>query len=179
MPQLVAFLRAINVGGRTVKMDRLREVFAALGYSGVTTFIASGNVIFDAPRKSAERLESEIETALHDALGFAVTTFVRTMSEVADAAAFRPFRIIAPADALYIGFCKSAPGPAAVKAIAALCSDNDEFRVHRRELYWLCRTKISDSPLSGAALEKKLGMPMTMRNSTTVRKIAGTARAAE
>ena len=46
--RLFAFLRAINVGGRTVKMERLRREFEFLGFSGVDTFIASGNVIFEA-----------------------------------------------------------------------------------------------------------------------------------
>ena len=48
MRRYVAFLRAINVGGHTVKMDRLRALFAELGHGGVETFIASGNVIFEA-----------------------------------------------------------------------------------------------------------------------------------
>ncbi len=48
MPRYVAFLRAVNVGGRTVKMDLLRELFAQLQFKNIETFIASGNVIFDA-----------------------------------------------------------------------------------------------------------------------------------
>jgi uncharacterized protein (DUF1697 family) len=48
MFRFVAFLRAINVGGgRTVKMQTLRQVFESLGFSGVATFIASGNVVFE------------------------------------------------------------------------------------------------------------------------------------
>ena len=46
MPRLFAFLRAINVGGRTIKMERLRREFEVFGFPGVETFIASGNVIF-------------------------------------------------------------------------------------------------------------------------------------
>ena len=45
MPKYVALLRAINVGGHTVKMDRLRRLFEELGFKNVETFIASGNVI--------------------------------------------------------------------------------------------------------------------------------------
>ncbi len=45
MPKYIAFLRAINVGGHTVKMDYLRVLFETLGFSDVETFIASGNVI--------------------------------------------------------------------------------------------------------------------------------------
>lgn len=68
MTRYVALLRAINVGGRTVKMDALRAVFGDLGFGNVETFIASGNVLFEAPGKPAV-LESQIETALNQALG--------------------------------------------------------------------------------------------------------------
>jgi uncharacterized protein (DUF1697 family) len=43
----VAFLRGINVGGHRVKMEHLRDLFTALRFSQVATFIASGNVIYD------------------------------------------------------------------------------------------------------------------------------------
>ncbi len=46
MTRYVAFLRAINVGGRTVAMRELTRIFERLGFSDVGTFIASGNVIF-------------------------------------------------------------------------------------------------------------------------------------
>ena len=48
MTRHIAFLRAINITGRTIKMDRLRALFAELGLANVATFIASGNVLFDA-----------------------------------------------------------------------------------------------------------------------------------
>ncbi len=57
MPKYVALLRAINVGGHTVKMDHLRRLFEALGFTNVETFIASGNVIFDSTSKSTKAFE--------------------------------------------------------------------------------------------------------------------------
>ena len=51
MPRLIAFLRAINVGGHNVTMEKLRKQFEALGCEEVETFIASGNVIFTSPSK--------------------------------------------------------------------------------------------------------------------------------
>ena len=56
MTRYIAFLRAINVGGRTVKMDHLRQLFADLGFAGATTFIASGNVIFASKARNAAGL---------------------------------------------------------------------------------------------------------------------------
>jgi len=57
--RLAAFLRGINLGGRRVTNDRLREPFEALGLEGVATYRASGNVIFDDPGIAAAELESE------------------------------------------------------------------------------------------------------------------------
>jgi uncharacterized protein (DUF1697 family) len=47
----------------------------------------------------------------------------------------------------------------------------DSFQVSQRELYWLCRKSFSESEVSGALLEKKLGMAATLRNINTVRRI--------
>ena len=73
MTQYFAFLRAINVGGRVVKMDRLRQIFESLGFSGVETFIASGNVVFETSSNNVKTLERKIENALREALGYEVT----------------------------------------------------------------------------------------------------------
>ncbi len=78
MTRTIAFLRAINVGGHTVKMDVLRRHFELLGYTDVETFIASGNVIFTAPSHNAQMLEMTIENKLREALGYEVATFLRT-----------------------------------------------------------------------------------------------------
>jgi uncharacterized protein (DUF1697 family) len=56
--------------------------------------------------------------------------------------------------------------------LLALRSDVDELHLHGRELYWLCHTKFRESAFSGALLEKALGMSMTLRNLTTVTRIA-------
>jgi uncharacterized protein (DUF1697 family) len=173
--RLVAFLRAINVGGHNVKMDRLRELFEALGLSNVETFIASGNVIFDAPAKDPRTLEKEIEAHLRGSLGYEVATFVRSASELADVAYHRPFaasELDEEGNSLYIAFLPAPPDDAARERLLAFRSEVDDFHVRGREVYWLCRNKMSESAFSGALLEKTLGMPATMRNATTVRKLA-------
>jgi uncharacterized protein (DUF1697 family) len=75
MPRYVAFLRAINVGGRTVTMERLRALFSDIGFSNVETFIASGNVIFDSKSAAPTTLEKDIERQLEASLGYSVATF--------------------------------------------------------------------------------------------------------
>lgn len=167
----VAFLRAINVGGHTVKMDRLRGLFEQAGLAGVETFIASGNVIFETRARSFGALEKKLEAHLARALGYDVATFIRSTADLAAIESHRAFPA-GEAAALYIGFLQAAPATAAVRTLMGLQSDNDAFHVHGREVYWRCRSRFSDSTFSGAALEKALGMPATMRNVTTVRKLA-------
>jgi uncharacterized protein (DUF1697 family) len=168
--QLVAFLRAINVGGRTVKMERLRALFTAAGYGNVKTFIASGNVLFEAEQTDAARLEREIEAFLREALGFEVATFIRPVGVLAEIVAYEPFA--KREGELFVGFLKSAPAKPAQSSVLSSGTELDQLQFHGSELYWLCRTRVSDSPVSGAVLERKLAMPITVRNRRTVQKVA-------
>jgi uncharacterized protein (DUF1697 family) len=170
----VAFLRAINVGGHTVRMEALRRQFASVGATNVETFIASGNVIFETARRNADALERAIEEHLRTALGFPVATFLRTIPELAAVAAHAPFpeSEFTAGATMYVAFLKKAPGSDARAAVAALCNPVDDLAVHQRELYWLRRNYVGESMLAPSAFDKaKLG-DATTRNVTTVRKLA-------
>lgn len=167
----VAFLRAVNVGGRIVKMARLKSLFEAAGYGGVETFIASGNVIFDA-RAGDAALERRLEKLLEGELGYAVGVFVRTMDEVAAIAEQRPFGELPSGARIYVGVLRTAPSPAVRRRVEALGTDADAFRVRGRELYWMCTVPSMQSIVSGAMLEKTVGMPATFRNINTMRRLA-------
>lgn len=168
----IAFLRAINVGGHVVKMDRLREVFAELGLANVQTFIASGNVIFDTDERDTAALEQRIAMQLERRLGYPVATFIRSPADLAVIAAHTAFP--SPVDetaSLYIGFLGARPAAEAESALMAFRNETDDFHVHGREVYWLCRTRYNDSKFSGSRLERCLGMPATMRNITSVQRL--------
>jgi uncharacterized protein (DUF1697 family) len=167
----IALLRAINVGGHTVKMDHLRGLFAALGYTDVETFIASGNVIFDSKRRDARKIESEIENHLHDSLGYEVSTMVRTPAEVLAVSKHATVGAM-NGRSLYVGFMASEPPKDGIKAAEALTSDASELKVDGREIYWLVKGNLLDSGLNNGVIEKKLKTPVTFRNITTVTKIA-------
>jgi uncharacterized protein (DUF1697 family) len=171
MPRYVAFLRAINVGGRTVRMEALRRAFEGWGAGGVETFIASGNIVFETTRRNAASLEPAIEAHLLDVLGFPVATFVRTIPELAKIAAHQPFPAarLLPESRVFVGFMKKAP-PA--DAVASLRTDLDDFVVRNRELYWLRRNQLMQSIASGPNAEKVLGTPITVRNVNTVQRLA-------
>jgi uncharacterized protein (DUF1697 family) len=169
----IAFLRAINVGGHVVKMDRLRKLFEGEGFTSVETFIASGNVVFDGAGR-ADALERAIGTLLKDALGYEVATFVRTGAELRALAAHEPFSpaAIARALAFNVAFLSKPLDGTGKKALMALRSRDDDFDVHGREIFWLSRLRQSESVVSNAVFEKALGQRSTVRGISTVRKMA-------
>lgn len=170
----VAFLRAINVGARRVKMPHLRELFEALDLDDVQTFLASGNAIFRHDGADGTALARTIEDHLEQALGFPVDTFVRSLPEVARVATADPFRDLAPtpADKRYVSFLHQPLDSAQREALSTLGDDVIELRGTGREIYWLRRMNRGDSRLSNADVERALGVAATRRNLNTVRRIA-------
>lgn len=173
MPRYIAFLRAINVGGHNVKMERLREIFESLKFNQVETFIASGNVIFESDRIDTKALETEIESQLKTELGYEVATFLRSDSEVAQIAEHTPFppALRSAAEALNIGFLKVSLNAEGESLVMAFKSDIDDFHVHEREVYWLCRKKQSESTFSNVVFERKLKQKGTWRGVNTIQRI--------
>ena len=170
----IAFLRAINVGGHTVKMDELRRLFVGFGFTEVETFIASGNVIFAAAEQPRAEMEARIADGLRAALGYPVATFIRTDAELARIATHQPFApdALATAQALNIALLAQPLDQAATQKVLTLKTEIDDFAVHGREVYWLCRRKQSESTFSNVVFEKKLGVQATFRSASTVRKLA-------
>jgi uncharacterized protein (DUF1697 family) len=174
MTRYIAFLRAINVGGHTVKMDVLRLQFELLGFSSVETFIASGNVIFESPARNTPTLEKKIERQLHAALGYEVATFIRTEAELVAIANYQPFSpaTMKTAQVFAVAFLTDVLDTAAEKKLLAFTTDIDQSHVKGREMYWLSRQKQSESTFSNAKLEKILGQSTTIRGMNTVQRMA-------
>ncbi|MEJ2599279.1 MAG: DUF1697 domain-containing protein [Anaerolineales bacterium] len=149
MSRWIAFLRAMNVGGHNVKMDRLRRLFESLGFTGVDTYLASGNIVFETENMDVGELEKQIEVA------------------------YAPFRqeVLDKAMALNVAFLHGPLEDEAVQKLTNLRTDIDDFHVNGREIYWLCRKKQSQSTFSNAVLEKTIGRPSTLRGINTIRRM--------
>lgn len=86
----VALIRGINVGGKNpVPMADLRDAFEQCGFDGVSTYIQSGNVLFDAAGPTAA-LEERIEATLEERYGTALVVVVRTHRQLADVVSNAP-----------------------------------------------------------------------------------------
>jgi uncharacterized protein (DUF1697 family) len=175
MPRYIAFLRAINLGGeRSVRMETLRRAFEDLGFTGVSSYIASGNILFDSPSRNAASLENRIETALMNALGFEVIPFVRSSAELKRVVAFKPFprSTLGPRDQLAVIFLSTPPTPGAIQKLTAIQAPADELQVRGREIFWLRHLTPAGELYTVTFFDKALDQPFTIRSLNTVRKIA-------
>lgn len=151
-------------------MASLVEIAEGLGYHGVWTHINSGNVVFDAAGSRAD-LEGALQRALETALGFEVTTFVRTAAEVRRSIAATPFEV-ADGDTHFLTLLKSRPTPAGCQALEALTNDFDTLVVDGGDVHWRMHGKSTDTKLKTKDWDDIVGRHRsTSRNMTMLRKL--------
>lgn len=167
----VAFLRAVNLGGRRVPMSRLRSVCEELGYADVWTHVNSGNVVFDTTGARAA-VEGAMERALEAEFGFECTTFVRTAAELGKILGARPFPVAA-GDTYFVTFLKKAPAASAARRLEELSNDVDTLVVRGADVHWRMRGRSTDSRLVRRDWERILGpLSSTSRNTTMLTRLA-------
>jgi uncharacterized protein (DUF1697 family) len=175
MSGYAAFLRGINVGGHRIASGELCAHFVQLGFRDVSTFRASGNVIFAATTpEPLAGMTARIEAGLAAPLGYAVPVFLRTATEVRAIAAHQPFDkslIEASQGKLQVTMLSERPPGRVRKEVLAMASDEDRLAFGDRELYWLPSGGILDSALDFKVIGKLLG-PMTTRTKNTVEQLA-------
>lgn len=171
MTKHVALLRGINVGGhRRLPMAELRELCTSLGWTSVKTYIASGNVWFDASNPSADALHSAISAAY----GYDVPVILRTLDELDRALAACPFASQASADpkSVHIVFLSETPDASRVAGLDPDRSPGDRFEVIGREVHVYFQAGSHKSKISLDWLEKQLGVRASGRNWRTVERLA-------
>lgn len=175
MIRRIAFLRGLNVGGHRVTMDRLRGLFVELGFRGVTTFIATGNVVFEGRETAEAPLRRRLEAHLERELGYAVPTVLRTPDELGALLEFEPFDradVEAPGHSVQVVLLPEPPPAGLRAALAGMETPRDVFRGKGREIFWLSRGRLTDSLVPLPKLEKALGWDRgTMRNRSTLLKL--------
>ena len=171
MARFVAFLRAVNVGHRTVAMATARAALEELGFDDVGSYINSGNLLFSAAGKASDH-ETAIRSKLEAVFGFELTTFVRTAAQVKALANDKPFGVIAASHTHFALLPLTPPTAKERTAIEALSNDHDEVVVRGRDVHWLIRSKSTETTLGPRAWKAALPKnPTTARNTTMLMKL--------
>lgn len=172
MARYVAFLRAVNVGGRVVKMDELKEIFKLPGIKNIATYIQSGNVVFDA-KGEKEVMKEKIEKKLLKSLGYEVVVFLKTFDDIRDIIKQAPYtEKEIEEQALHVIMLSGKPDAEGLKLVQDAIAPLEQIKVRGTEAYFLCPKKgFGNSKMGKVNLEKKLQVRTTARNWATMNKI--------
>jgi len=170
MIKFAAFLRGINVAGqKSIKMAELKAMMIALDYQDVSTYIQSGNILFQSGVLSREKHEIKIKEAIETTFGFDVTVVVRTCKYIGDKIKSNPY-LEEKSEVLRLYYTLLAEVPQAefVEKLYALADDIDLYTVSENIIYIHVKTKYSDSKFSNNLIEKVLKVKATTRNHATM-----------
>lgn len=168
--KVAALLRAVNVGGRQVKMAELREALAR-EFGDCRTLLASGNVVLDA--EDATGLEERLEATFETRFGFVSEFVVRDAAALdaviaanpfPDAAAERPSRLL-------VTFHREPPGPALGERLAAEHVGPERVALIGRELFIDFPDGVGVSTIDRTTKRLKWPKVATARNWNTVLKL--------
>ncbi len=171
----ISLLRGINVSGqKKIKMADLKSLYSELGLTEITTYIQSGNVVFNVAGQIANELPAVIATRIEAVYGFKVPVVVRTNAELARVIAGCPFGEIDVSNngAKYaVAFLSAAPADGLLAELSDLVKPPEELVAHGREIYLHCPHGFGRTKLTNTLLEKKLAVTATSRNWRTVLKL--------
>jgi uncharacterized protein (DUF1697 family) len=180
MAVFIALLRAVNVGGTgRLPMKELKAACEAAGLSKVSTYIASGNLVFDSDR-SAAAVKTLISGLLHRQFGLTKNhTLIRRPADLARVLAGNPFAdaAVKRPHLLMITFLDGRPHPGAAAALSGFAGP-ERLRLDGEHLYVDYAQGVAGSRLP-AFLDKTLRVAATARNWNTCNKLLEMARALE
>lgn len=174
MPRHIVLLRAVNVGGRWVKMQRLREVLAASGFDDVETHIQSGNVHVASSMRSGRKVGSTLEDVLEAEFGFAVPCVVRSPAQLRAVAEYAD-GLADPLDGAtlrrYVTFYREAPSADRAAELSQWAVPGERLNAVGSEIHWWLGKPTHESKASNAVLERG-GLVATTRDLKVVRALA-------
>ena len=168
--QKLALLRGINVAGKTrVGMSQLRDLFQELGHTDISTYLQSGNVVFNTIDRSPDQIVANLEKEIALTFGFPVTVLLRSPKDLTRVLNSNPYVQIEPEPTkLHVTFLEEKPTGAKLSRLEIPVTETARFNVSGREIFLHCPDGYGNTKLNNNFFERRLGMQATTRNWKTV-----------
>jgi uncharacterized protein (DUF1697 family) len=173
MREYISLLRGINVGGKTLKMDGLMEVYESLGLRDVRSYIQSGNVLFNTQNDDAGSVKKALQNRIRSRFGLEVTVVMRNRRELQSIIERNPFigsggREI---NRMHVTFLEESGKRQLPESLRSDMDTNDEFRMIGTEIYLYCPGGYGITVFSNSFFEKMLGVRATTRSWNTATEL--------
>ena len=175
MNTYIALLRGINVSGNNkIKMTDLKQLFIDLNFNNITSYIQSGNVIFQHNGKNISKIENNIKEAIKQKFDYEIKVIVITKKHIQTVFASNPFLKNSNADItkLCVNFLNTPPILENIPEVEKLVSNiEDEFKIVEKHIFSHCPTGFARTKLTNNLFERKLKSDATTRNWKTITKL--------
>lgn len=173
MKTYIALLRGINVSGqKLIKMELLRQVLNELDFEHISTYIQSGNILFQSKISDTKKLEKQIHDLIEKHFGFDVSVIVVTPDDLKSVIQKNPLakeNIELPQP--YVAFLSDVPVKENIAVLSGIDFQKDRFNIVDKTMYLHYADGAGTTKLSNAVIEKKLKLTATSRNWKTILKL--------
>ncbi len=180
MPTNIALLRGINVSGqKIIPMAVLRDLCTKLGFSDVTTYIQSGNIVFKSDKKPAS-IQKSIKDAIAKKFKFDVDVFVYTIGELKKIVVHCPYdeSKLSENEKIHFTLLSALPDKQGIEKLKSI-DDADEFNIAGTTMYLLTRNGYGNTRFNNVFVEKTLKVRATTRNFNTMKRLIEIGEALE
>ena len=172
--KFVALLRGVNVGGKNkLKMAELKSVLLKNGFKNVSTYIQSGNIVFDSGKTNQQELAKQIHIIIHSEFGLEIPVLVKSHPQILEVITNIPFSSAEKNDSkkIYFSFLYARPNKELVMVIDTTKYHPDQFIIKDDIIYLYYYNGAGKSKMTNAFFEKQLKTYSTTRNWNTVHKL--------
>jgi len=169
----VALLRGVNVGGNNIiSMRELKERFEAIGFTQVSTYINSGNVIFTTKETDARKLETKIEKLLSKDFQLDSRVVVRSLAEMEQLVTSLPKSWTGASDWRYnVMFLRHTIDSEKILEELTTKTDSEELVYRPGTLLWSAHVSDINQTNMHKLPSRKVFREMTVRNLNTTKKL--------
>lgn len=167
----ISLLRGINISGKKlIKMSDLKTILSEIGLQNVTTYIQSGNIIFQHENINNSIISEKISKVILDKYGFDVLVVTLNKNELIEINSKNPF-LNEDIDKIHITFLSDIPSKNNIEKINLINVEPDKFTIIDKAIYIFYTDKYSKTKLVTNFFESKLKIKVTDRNIKTVNKL--------
>jgi uncharacterized protein (DUF1697 family) len=170
METYLSLLRGINIGGNNkINMADLCLLYEELSFRNITSYIQSGNVIFDA--KSDEKLALKIENKIAKKFKLNITVVIRNMEQIRKVIEENPFSDNENPRNRYVLFLNQKPDEEKKEKLSDINFEPEKYFITNNEIYVYCANGYGKAKLTSNFFESKLNIRATARSWRTVNEL--------
>jgi len=175
MATYIALLRGVNVGGKNrVVMATLKERFEQHGFTNVSTYLNSGNVLFSSEETNSLQLTEDCEKLIESEFGLKIIVTIVSAKMLLEALEQMPEWWNTDKESKHnvIFVIPPTTTEEVIESVGEAKAEYEKVAYHERVIFWSAPIKTFSRSRWSKIVGTKMYSRITIRNANTVNKLA-------